>query len=143
IITYQMFRYWRSDFKQLSSFSFFYFWGLAQVASFFIILIGSQELNDPLIIEMGYVDNFINSALFIAMFYRREKLQGQSIYIALSKMIGTAAVSGMWLIFPWPGTDETLLMPFLLTSIFVLDLTYTVLVYRQGREMGIDVWRRW
>jgi hypothetical protein len=34
-------------------------------------------------------------------------------------------------------------MMFLLTGILVLDLTYVVLVYRRGREMGIDIWRRW
>jgi hypothetical protein len=92
---------------------------------------------------MGYVDNFINSALFIALFFRREGLLGQSIYIGLSKMLGTAAVSGMWLIFPWPGTDETLLMPFLIVGIFILDLSYVVLVYRRGREMGLDIFKRW
>jgi hypothetical protein len=137
-----LFRYWQSDFKQLGRIEFFYLWGLAQIASLFIIVIASVEMDDPLLVEVGYVDNFINSALFIAMFYRRPGLLGQSIYIGISKMLGTGAVTGMWFIFAWPGTTPITMM-FLLTGILVLDLTYVALVYRRGREMGIDIWRRW
>lgn len=141
-ITYQMFRFWRSDFKNLKTDEFFLFWLLAQVGSFGIILVAMKEMNDPLLVEVGYVDNFINSALFIAMLYRREGLLGQSIYIAISKFIGTSSVSIMWFIYKWPGTtDET--MWFLISGIAILDILYIVLYYRKAKELGIDVWRRW
>ena len=143
IITYQMFRYWRSDFNNLSAKEFFFFWAIAQVMSLRIIYIGSIELNDPIIFKMGFVDNLINSALFIAMFYRRPDLLGQSIYIGLSKLIGTGAVSLSSLIAPPPGTEDSLLMPFLFQSILVLDVIYVFLVYKRGQQMGIDIWRRW
>lgn len=150
IIALQLFLYWRSDFKGLKPTEFWYFWIMAFSFAFGIILIGSVELNDPGIYKVGFIDNFINSALFIAMFYRRDALLGQSIYIGLSKMIGTAAVSLSWFIFPWPGTEGpwqadggTWLMPFLYAGIFIMDLTYVYLVYRRGKEMNIDVWRRW
>jgi hypothetical protein len=141
-ITYQMFRYWRSDFKTMKGYEFYFFWFLAQVASFGIILVASKEMNDPLLVEVGYVDNFINSALFIAMLYRREGLLGQSIYIGISKFIGTSSVSAMWFIYAWPGTTaETML--FLIAGIAILDISYIVLYYRKAKELGIDVWRRW
>lgn len=143
IITFQMLRYWRSDFTTLTVFEFYFFWIVAQIMSLAIIVIGSIELNDPLIFKMGFLDNFINSILFIAMLYRRPNLLGQSIYIGLSKMIGTAAVSLSSLIFPWPGTDGSPLMPFLFLSIFVLDVVYVVGVYVRAQRIGIDVWRRW
>lgn len=150
IITIQLFLYWRSDFKDLKATEFWYFWVMAIAFSFCIILIGSVELNDPGIYKVGFIDNFINSALFIVMFYRRDGLLGQSIYIGLSKMIGTAAVSLSWFIFPWPGTEGpwqadggTWLMPFLYAGIFIMDITYVYLVYQRGKEMNIDVWRRW
>jgi hypothetical protein len=143
IITYQMLRYWRSDFTTLTPFEFYFFWLLAQVMSFFIIVIGSIELNDPLIFKMGFVDNFISSAFFLAMLYRRPALLGQSIYIGLSKLIGTAAVSLSSLIFPWPGTEGSPLMPFLFLAIFVLDVVYVVAVYFRAQKLDIDVWRRW
>jgi hypothetical protein len=143
IITYQMLRYWRSDFTNLTTFEFYFFWLLAQAISFGVIIVGSLELHDPLIFKMGFLDNFVNSALFIAMLYRRPNLLGQSIYIGLSKLIGTAAVSLSSLIFPWPGTEDSPLMPFLFVGIFVLDVVYVVAVYFRAKKMGIDVWRRW
>jgi hypothetical protein len=113
------------------------------VGSFGIILVAMKEMNDPLLVEVGYVDNFINSALFIAMLYRRENLLGQSIYIGISKFIGTSAVSIMWFIYAWPGTTpET--MYFLIAGIAILDISYIVLYYRKAQELGMkDVWRRW
>jgi hypothetical protein len=141
-ITYQMFRFWRSDFKNLKTWEFFLFWFLAQVASFGIIIVARGEMNDPLLVEVGYVDNFINSALFIAMLYRRENLLGQSIYIAISKFIGTSSVSIMWFIYKWPGTTEATML-FFIAGIAILDIAYILLYYRRAKELGIDVWRRW
>lgn len=141
-ITFQMFRYWRSTTKNLNGYEFFGFWTLAQFFSFALVLVAAQEMNDPLLVEVGYVDNFINSACFIGMLYWRENLQGQSIYIGLSKLIGTTSVSIMWFIFAWPGTTPAT-MYVLMGGIFLLDVLYIALYYQKAKALGFDVWRRW
>lgn len=142
IITYQVFRYWRLNFRKLTAFEFYGLWLLAQGLALAIITVGGIEMQDPNLVEIGFLDNFVNSALFIGMFYSREGLRGQSIYIALSKLIGTGAISLSWYLFAWPGTTP-ITMKFLTVGIFILDAVYVLLVYRRAREMGIDVWRRW
>ncbi len=142
-ITYQWFRYWRNDFEDLSGFEFYFFWGVAQVASFFVVLVGSAELRDVMLFKIGFVDNFINSALFIAMLYRRPRLGGQSIYIGLSKLLGTGAISLASAFNPWPGlADSRITLP-LFVGIFILDMVYVVAYYAKARRLGINPWRRW
>lgn len=136
-----MFYYWRDNIK-LSQKAFYSFWIVSQITSFFIIGVGSAELQDPHLVEIGFVDNFINSILFIVMFYNRDGLRGQSIYIALSKAIGTGAISLSWYIFAWPFTTP-LTMIFLTIGIAIFDIIYIILVYQRAKEMKIDVWRRW
>jgi hypothetical protein len=142
-ITIQWFRYWRNDFPNLRAFEFFYFWGLAQVFSFFIILLGNIELNDVLLYKMGFIDNFVNSALFIAMLYRRSALQGQSIYIGITKFLATGAMSLAMFTNPFPGLEDSVITVPLYVGIAILDVTYIVAFYAKARRLGIDPWRRW
>lgn len=142
-ITLQWFRYWRNDFPNLSAFEFYFFWGLAQVISFFVILLGNIELDDVLLYKMGFIDNFINSALFIAMLYQRSALQGQSIYIGISKMLATGSMSLAMYLRPFPGLEDSVIVVPLYIGIVLLDLIYIVAYYAKARRLGIDPWRRW
>jgi hypothetical protein len=144
LITLQWFRYWRNDFKQLSALEFYFFWAFAQVASFVFIIRGSVELNDVILSKVGFIDNFINSALFIPMLYRRPALEGQSIYIGLSKLIGTGSSSLAFTFAPFPGPlADSIIMNPLMIGIFILDIVYVVLYYVKARRLGINPWRRW
>ena len=145
IFTMQWFLYWRNinGFKKLNKYEFYGFWTLAMAVSMAVILLGNTELNDLLGYKIGFVDNFINSILFIAMLYNRDTVAGQSVYIGISKMLGTACMSIASLIFtPTKVADSVILVP-LYIGIFGMDLLYVVLYIIKARRLGVDVWRRW
>ena len=86
----------------------------------------------------GFVLNIIMSILFVFMIYRRDNVDGQSVYIALSKWLGSVAAFGFML-----ADDIGSRVVFVLyAAIFVFDLFYTWQVYRKCREQGINPWRR-
>jgi hypothetical protein len=143
VITVQWFLYWRNDFKQLTTAEFFFFWIFAQTASFVMILRGSEAINDVALFKVGFIDNFINSALFIAMLYRRPRLEGQSIYIGLSKLIGTGSISLASYFNPYPGLEDAVITTPLFIGIFILDIAYVVVYYRKAKRLSINPWRRW
>jgi hypothetical protein len=143
IITIQWLRYWRNDFPRLTAFEFYFFWLLAQSISFPIILLGNIELNDVLLYKMGFIDNFINSILFIALLYQRSALQGQSIYIGITKMLATGTMSLAMYLRPFPGLEDSVITVPLYVGIVVLDVVYIAAFYDKARRLGVDPWRRW
>ena len=71
--------------------------------------------------------NLIMSVLFIYLLLSSDRIQGQSIYIATTKMIGTAFASVMsFLEFP-----SSPLLTFLYVAIFLCDSAYAVLLYQR------------
>jgi hypothetical protein len=71
--------------------------------------------------------NLIMSVLFIYLLLSSDRTQGQSIYIAITKMIGTAFASVMsFLEFP-----SSPLLNFLYVAIFLGDGAYTVLLQQK------------
>jgi hypothetical protein len=143
LILLQWFRYWRNDMPGLSTFEFYFFWAIAQVMSFGIILLGNIELNDVLLYKMGFIDNFINSVLFVVMLYQRTELQGQSIYIGITKGLATGAMSLAMFTNPFPGLEDSVITVPLYVSIALLDVIYVVGFYKKARRLGVDPWRRW
>jgi hypothetical protein len=78
------------------------------------------------------------SVLFLRLLLTRNSSRGQSIYIALCKMIGTVFPSVLfYLYFPHSG-----LLHLLFVSIFIFDLTYFLLLYYKLREENIRPWSR-
>lgn len=142
IITWQVFRYWRRHHPDVTPALFYGLWLLAQVTSLALVYVAGQEMQDPNLVEIGFADNLINSALYIGLFFQRPKLEGQSIYIALSKLIGTGAISFSWYLYAWPHTTP-LTMIFLTVWILLFDMVYVLLVYWRSRRLGYAVWRRW
>jgi hypothetical protein len=86
----------------------------------------------------GFGMNLMMSLLFIFMLLERGSVEGQSIYIAISKWLGTLAAYGFML----ADNIQTPLVNVLYATIFVLDVIYIWLVYRQCRREGINPWRR-
>jgi hypothetical protein len=142
IIIYQVARFWRSDFANVPPLQFYGFAIFTLIFSFALMYSFIVEFNDLLADHAAWIDTFINSALFIAMFYRRPDLLGQSLYIGLCKLIGTGAMMLGLTISPWPGTENWITLPVLYVGIFILDLAYVLLVYQRGRALRIDIWRR-
>jgi hypothetical protein len=85
----------------------------------------------------SFADNLMMSILFIQMLYQRG-IRGQSIYIALGKLIGTLAVGGGYLLSD-PGMPLQWYLT--LTSLF-FDALYLTLLYRQIRAAELNPWTR-
>jgi hypothetical protein len=141
IILYQVVRFWRSDFGQMPAWQFYTGMALAAVGSFALMMAFIHDVHDIPELRTAWSNVLLNSALFIAMLYRRPNLLGQSIYIGLAKLFGTGPLVLAFYIFPVPGFENSVLLPVLYVGIFLLDLYYVILVYYRSRQLGISPWR--
>ncbi|NJR12330.1 hypothetical protein HC776_00040 [bacterium] len=106
VIIYQVLRFWRSDFPSVTPTQFYLFFAFTVVFTFWLMSAFIQETNDIPTWRVAFIDTFINSALFIAMFYRRPGLEGQSIYIGLCKLWGTGLFMLMLAFAPQLGVAD-------------------------------------
>jgi hypothetical protein len=86
----------------------------------------------------GFALDFEMSLLFIAMILSRNSVAGQSIYIALCKMIGTIFAY----LFVVALGDQTTVINILFGVGLVFNLVYTTLVYLRCKEANINPWAR-
>lgn len=84
----------------------------------------------------GWGDQVFISAAMIALLTRRKSTAGQSMYIALSRMLGTIALVPVQLHL-MPGS---IFMNWTYAVFLMLDATYLTLLYRQFRKEGRDPW---
>lgn len=138
VILFQFLRYWRSDPPLgIRNAKWFYpvFMGTL-AACFLAIWLLTLDLQDWEGKYAAYGQNLLMSVLFVTMFLRRRNLAGQSFYIALFKLLGTLI----------PCLAFFMLRPnawffdFLYVTIFIFDMAYLILVYRQARALGIHPW---
>lgn len=129
----------RKDFPSALSPKLFYpvfFTGL--VCAYLAILCISFEFEDFRGIYAAFGQNLLMSVLFVQFLLRRNNVEGQSMYIALCKMIGTLIPSFYFhLHFP-----NSALLTFLFFSIAFFDLAYCVFLYLKLKESAINPWSR-
>jgi hypothetical protein len=142
VLYWHIYKYWQSDNLGLSRVQFFFFVGLALVICFVLYHAALIDLNDTDGVRLAYIDNFVNSVMFVAMVFRRPTPSGQSLYIGLFKMIGTGSAMLATALNPWPGTEQSALLPALYVFIFLFDLIYVVMIYRRVKAAGLNPWRR-
>lgn len=136
IIVFQTLRFGKVAFEQAWLFYPAFILGL--VISFAAILAITIEFNDSDGKYAAFGQNLMMSVLFVAMLLRRQNVKGQSIYIALFKLVGTLLPSILFFMrFP-----NSVLLNFLYISIFVFDCIYAVLLYAKHKELGINPWTR-
>jgi len=146
IILYQVFKYGPREFRDLSKGSFYWMLGSTLLVCFAIVLSTAQEFPKLGDFYTAYGDNVLMSALFITMLYRRKSLRGQSIWIALFKMLGTTLIS-LGAFFYDELTRESVLLPVLYVTVFAYDLIYFAMVYKLRRAESNDaiepgLWKR-
>jgi len=124
-------RYGRNELANLSKWAFFTTFGLTLATSFGAVLLVTLEFHDSGAYS-AFGQNLMMSALFILMLYRRGSLRGQSIAIAISKLLGTALASLAFFLYT-AISHHSVLLPFLYVSILVYDVIYIVMVYKQQR----------
>ncbi len=154
-IVFQCFRYGRSDFKQPIATKYFHVGLVLILATAAAVLFSFvRETRDAIGWYAAFGQNLMMSALFVAMVLRRGTLRGQSVYIALSKLLGTFFAFVMALFWSPATLHEhwTSLLPdgyypiaplivTLYAGIFLFDSIYVALVVKKARELGVDVWR--
>jgi hypothetical protein len=86
----------------------------------------------------GFAVNVVMSLSFIAMLERRRDVRGQSMYIAVGKLLGSAiAIPHAYVLY---GSLASLRAFMGVT--FLCDVTYAVLLHRQCRAQRIRPWAR-
>lgn len=139
IILLQALKFGRFDFnRNLPARLFYPVFALTLLMSFCAVLFITREFRDYDGKYAAFGQNLMMSVMFVSMLLRRWSLRGQSIYIALSKMLGTLLPSILFYMF-YPAHG---LLNFLYVAIFVFDLIYFVMLYRKCLEEGISPWAR-
>lgn len=121
---------------------FFVQFGLALTTAFCLVLFTTYELKDENGIYAAFGQNLMMSVLFIDFLQRRGSARGQSLYIALLKMIGTLFASVAIGVYA-PVSKTSVLLPFLYVAIAVFDGVYVVILYHTLRAEGLRPWRHW
>ena len=88
---------------------------------------------------IAFAQNAIMSISFIAMFYLRGSVEGQSFTIAWSKWLGTSMTGGI--IYALSRGEEGAFVITMIAFIFVCDVFYMQLVYRALKRQGINPWK--
>jgi hypothetical protein len=139
VIVYQTLRFGKAAVGRVMPAGYLYpAFFLALVSSFFAILAVTIEFKDWDGKYAAFGQNLMMSVLFVSMLLRRGDVSGQSVYIALGKMLGTLLPSILFYL-RYPAS---VLLNFLYIAIFIFDLIYFVMLYAKHRELGIDPWKR-
>lgn len=111
---------------------------LALILSFCLILALTYEFHDWEGRYAAFGQNLMMSILFVSMLQKRGDVSGQSVYVALFKMLGTLLPSILFFL----RYPSSVLLNVLYVSIFIFDLIYLVLLYEKHRQAGINPWSR-
>ncbi len=152
VITFLMYGYKYFEKQYKISKSVFYFSSLfAFVVSMLIMLLGGPFLKNLMPYFKGEMfetakfialfQNLVISASIVSMFYSRRSIEGQSFTIAWSKWLGTSMTVGISYLF-WEHPDNWYFMGVIIGAIFILDVWYMGLIYRQLQQKGISPWKR-
>ncbi len=125
-IMMQFLHYGHKEYKKIVPRKIFYSsFLITLVVSFFTILAMMHEFNDLEGKYAAFIQNLMMSGLFIALFLQRGNLSGQSMGIAVCKMIGTMfAAVGFYMYFRTP------LITIISLATLIYDWLYIVLIYR-------------
>jgi hypothetical protein len=138
IILYQVFRFGKKYFSDSYPEVLFYpaiF--LAILVGFVLVLAISTEFNDWNGRYAAFGQNLMMSILFVMMFFKRKDLSGQSVYIALFKMMGTILAS----ILIFSIKPDSVLLNTLYIGILFFDVLYLILLHKKSIEIGINPWK--
>jgi hypothetical protein len=139
IIVFQFLRFGRPAFDSLlPKGSFYLVFLLSLLISFFIIVGITLEFQNWNAMYSAFAQNLIMSILFVVMLRSRNNLSGQSLYIAIFKMIGTMLPAILF----YARNPSSVLMNSLYISIFIFDALYIVILYVKHKELGIQPWHR-
>lgn len=141
IIVLQFLKFGKTEFLKFSNRQFYSAFLMALTTAYFLVLFITYEFNDFKGAYSAFGQNLMMSILFITMLLNRDDLRGQSIYIALFKMLGTGISSLAFYLYQ-PIAQGSFLFAFVFVSIFIYDLIYLGIIYQKYREYNIPIWTR-
>ncbi len=134
IILLQFLAFGKKEFEKILPGCLFYPTFLFSLGiGFLAVLFSIMEFHDYLGKYAAYSQNLMMSILFILLLLKRNSISGQSMYIAVFKMLGTLMPSILFIIFL-----PTKLIVFLAISTLIFDWIYIILLYLKHRELGIN-----
>lgn len=156
-ILYTLLRYGRDEYEKFhpgapkKAFVPLVLTGLA--VCFIGMVVSVYEWGDHNGIYAAYIDNVLISLLFIRMLYRRGNADGQSMWIGLSKCLGTIAtfLLGGAVVRREFGVGKRIffdmeflpLMKLCILLILILDIAYLIILYRTMKhKLHLNPWTR-
>jgi hypothetical protein len=136
VIVWLFLRYGPKEFADLSKRTFYTLAIVTLITSFCAVLFAGLTFHDHGTYS-AFGQNLLMSAAFIAMLYRRKALRGQSISIAVCKLIGTACASLAFYLYS-TLSQHSILLQFCYIAIFVYDIVYVVMIYMQQKQQKIQ-----
>jgi hypothetical protein len=134
----QFLRFAHVDFPTLSRTMTRLLFAVAVVTAFGIVSLSVLEFDDRLGAYSAFGMNLLMSISFLFMLFRRRSLAGQSVAIALTKLLGTLFASIADFIFRYVvlglHARERVLPLFLYLAIFFFDVVYLVVLLREKRR---------
>ena len=138
IILFQLLRYGPREFADLTKREFYAMFGLALATSFCAILSVTQEFDDWDGAYSAFGQNLLMSTLFVAMLRARGSPRGQSVPIAIFKMLGSGLASIAFYLYS-PLSEGSVLLPFLYIATLVFDLIYAAAMIRAQRAVEMRI----
>jgi hypothetical protein len=132
VIFYQLLKYWRTEIRDMSPIIFYFSIFTFLIISLILIILMEQDFQDGGAYS-GSLDYFMMGILFLLMFYKRKSLRGQSVLIALSKLLSALFAWAWQYEFHQSAWHFPSLMFFIITT-FIFDFTYLILVYLQAKK---------
>ena len=107
------------------------------VVSLLLLHAANIELGDMGVVYTAFAQNLLMSVLFMRMLVNRNDASGQSIYIAVFKLLGTLCAATVFFL-NYPGSQ---LLNVLYVEIFAFDLLYCIALHRMFRSQNLNPWR--
>ena len=91
---------------------------------------------------IAFIQNLVISIAFVVMLWLRRSSEGQSFWIAVTKLIGTPLTVGWSYVLVAHDGDNIAFMASIVALILLFDLWYCVLIYRQLQSEGRNPFAR-
>jgi hypothetical protein len=141
VILVQLLLYGPREFATLPRRLFYAAFALALTTAFGAVLTVTLQFDDSDGAYSAFGQNLMMSILFVTMLYSRRSMRGQSVWIAVLKMGGTALASFSFYLFN-PDYDGSILLPFLYVAILIFDGIYvgatTAFARRERKPLNPD-----
>lgn len=140
IIVFQFLKYGKERLKDLISPKWFYPFSLISlIVGGALVYTISYEFSDWDGKYAAFGQNLMMSVCFVMLLASRKTMEGQSIYVGLFKLIGTALPSFLF----FTKYPDSVLLNTIYLSILMFDFIYVAMIWNYEKKCGNNPWKRW